>query len=76
MDTDSTSDAVRVTSFLIRIFVMYNSSNRSWPIFELQYLKQQGLERGFIEQAFKKINLRGFSCIAGKMDLVSIQAIT
>ena len=68
-------DAVMIISFLIRIFVMHNSSNNCWPIFELQYLKQQGLECGFIEQEFKKFNLKGFSCSVGKMDLVSIRAV-
>lgn len=75
MDTASTFDAVTLISFLMRIFIMHNSSNYCWPIFELQYLKQQGLEHDFIEQEFKKINLKGFRCSMGKMDLMSIRAI-
>lgn len=73
-DTASAFDAVTVIAFLIRIFVMQNFSYHCWPIFEFQYLKQQGLECGFTEQEFK-INLKGFSCSVSKMYLVSIRAI-
>lgn len=46
----STFDAVMIIMFLIRNFVMHNSSNHCWTVFDLQYLKQQGREYGFIKQ--------------------------
>lgn len=48
MDTTSKFDAVKI------FFVMSNSSNHCWPVAKIQYLKQQAVGCGYVEQKCKR----------------------
>lgn len=50
MDTTSKFDAVKIILF----FLVNNSSSHCWPISKIQFLKQQGVGCGFMEQGCKR----------------------